>query len=182
MKLLKVLICMSFLSLPAYAQGDAENVEDFLQSQKIAEPEIKIAPVPEQSEIEKSIAEAIEQNKDRETLKKKIDLAKKMHQIRPTRDQVDSAVNQAAQALQPNERQPFINGMRSILNYNAIERISIDAMVQTYTLVELDSMVAYFSTPEAMSASRKIGVWAQKVQPEVARMIDKAMIRLRTGQ
>ncbi len=183
MKIFKILLCMSFLSMPAYAQGEAENLDDFLKNQKEqSEPEIKIAPEPAQSEIEQSIEDAKKENEDEAILKKKLELAKKMHQIRPTRDQVDSAVNLAAQSLQPQQRQPFINGMRSILNYNAIERISIDAMAQTYTLAELEPMVAYFSTPEAVSASKKINNWALQVQPEIARMIDKAMIRLRTGQ
>lgn len=184
MKIFKILLCMSFFALPAYAQGEAESVDDFLKNQKQsqASKEVKVAPLPETQEIEKSIEEAKAENEDDTVLKQKIYLAKTMHQIRPTRDQVDAAVTMAAQSLSPNERQPFIQGMKRILNYNAIERISIDAMVGTYTLVELESMVAYFSKPEARSASRKINSWAMQVQPEIIRMIDKAIARLRTGQ
>lgn len=181
MKFFNILLCLAFLSIPAYAQGEAENLDDFLKSQK-QEDEVKIAPVPDSSEIEKSIEDAKKENENAGTLQKKLDLARKMHEIRPTRDQVDSAVNMASQSLPQNERQPFITGMKRILNYNAIERISIDAMVSTYTLVELEAMVEYFSRPEARSASRKINNWAQQVQPEIVRMIDKAIARLRTGQ
>lgn len=175
---------MSFLSFPAYAQGEAENLDEFLNTQKQEEAaqEVQIAPIPDTAEIDKSIEAAKKENEDEAILQKKLDLAKKMHQIRPTRDQVDAAVNMAAQSLSPNERQPFIVGMKRILNYNAIERISIDAMVQTYTLAELEPMVAYFSTPEARSASKKIANWATQVQPEIVRMIDKAIARIRTGQ
>jgi len=175
---------MSFLSIPVYAQNDAQSVDDFLKAQKEkeAENEIKIAPVPEQSEIEKSIEDAKQENKDDAILKKKLDLARKMHQIRPTREQVDSAVNMAARSIPENQRFAFVSGMNRILNYNAIERISIDAMVGTYTLVELESMVEYFGRPEARTASRKINNWATQVQPEIIRMIDKAHARLRTGQ
>ncbi len=133
-------------------------------------------------ELEKALAEAKAENEDEEILAKKIKLAKEMHNIRPTREQVDSAVRRAALKLPEHERASFMTAMRSMLNYNAIERISIDAMIETYSYKELKSMVEYFSKPEAKSASRKIAPWARKVQPEIVRMIDRAMMRIRTGQ
>ncbi len=184
MKLIKTLIVICFIAFPAFAQNESENLDDFLKAQNQSNNEAPAETLanPSETEIEKSLAEAKAENKDQEILGKKLELAKKMHQIRPTRDQIDSAVRSASLALPENERQGFVTAMGTILNYNAIERISIDAMVETYTLNELESMVEYFSKPEAMSASRKIGVWAQEVQPEIGRMIDKAMIRLRTGR
>lgn len=135
-----------------------------------------------QKALNESLAAAKAENKDEALLAKKIKLAKEMHDIRPTREQVDSAVFQAASKLPEYERVNFISVMKSMLNYNAIERISIDAMVDTYSYKELESMVEYFSKPEAKSASEKIGPWARKVQPEIVRMIDRAMMRIRTGQ
>jgi hypothetical protein len=116
-----------------------------------------------------------------EILEKKVALARKMHEINPTRDQVDSAISRASFSLPENQRQPFVAAMQTVLNYNAIERISIDAMVDVYSLKELESMVEYYSKPEAQSASKKLQEWAGQVQPEVTRMIDKAIMRVRTG-
>jgi uncharacterized membrane protein len=135
-----------------------------------------------QKALEESLAAAKVENEDEALLAKKIKLAKEMHNIRPTREQVDSAILKAASKLSEYERANFISAMKSMLNYNAIERISVDAMVETYSYNELESMVGYFSKPEAKSASKKIGPWAQKVQPEIVRMIDRAMMRIRTGQ
>ena len=132
--------------------------------------------------LEEELAKAKAENKDEKILAKKVDLAKKMHQIRPTREQVDSAVQRTALNFPPQERASFIAAMESMLNYNAIERVSVDAMVETYSLKELESMVEYFSKPEARSASKKIPTWARKVQPEIVHMIDRAIMRLRTGQ
>jgi len=132
--------------------------------------------------VDKALAEAKAENEDEKILAKKVKLAKEMHQIRPTRNQIDRAVRQAASNLPEYERAKYIAAMTSMLNYNAIERISIDAMVETHSLKEIESMVEYFSKPEAQSASKKIGPWARKVQPEIVRMIDRAMMRLRTGQ
>lgn len=136
----------------------------------------------EHSFSEGSLEEATAENADEVVVAQKIELAKKMHAIRPTQEQVDSAVNRAAMSLPESDRGKFTTAMRSMLNYNAIERISIDAMVEIYSLKELESMVEYFSKPEAISASKKVSDWAQKVQPEIIHMIDRAMMRIRTGQ
>ncbi len=164
----------------SYAQdGSPINVDDLVgqrvQSDKAQESAAK-------GEIEKSIEAAKAELEDETTLAAKIALAKKIHQIRPTRVQVDSAVKRASLSLPERDRGNFVNAMKSVLNYNAIEKISIDAMVRTYTLVELTSMEEYYSKPEAKSATQKTLFWASEVQPEIVRMIDKAMMRIRTGQ
>lgn len=180
-QLLLSAICFAGLSLGgvAYAQdGTAINADDLVKERASEAQKVQDAHL---SEVEKGIAAAEAELLDDDILRKKVALAKKMHEIRPTADQVDSAVARASMGLPPQDRENFVMSMRSILNYNAIEKISIDAMVATYTLIELESMVEYYSKPEAQSASEKIFHWGGKVQPEIINMIDKAMMRLRTG-
>ncbi len=173
------------MSAGAYAQGEAVSADEFLQQQKnntpVVQPDTDVKP-KELSAVEKGIEEAKSELKNKDILAKKIALAREMHKIRPTRVQVDSAVNRASLALPVRERRAFVDSMKGMLNYNAIERISTDAMIETYTLKELDAMVEYYSKPEAKSASDKISNWASIVQPEVVNMIDKAMMRIRAGQ
>lgn len=175
--------CVAFAPMASYAQnGEAVNADDIL-TPKTQEPSNGASQAaPMESDVEKSLAAAKAENDDKDVLAKKIELARQMHHIRPTRTQVDSAVMSAAMTLPTSERQNFIITMKSMLNYNAIERISIDAMVDTYTLVELELMVEYFSKPEAVSASAKVQNWARKVNPDIVRMIDEAIMRIRTGQ
>lgn len=108
-------------------------------------------------------------------------LAKKMHDINPARDQINGAIDDVAQSQPEAERETFKTAMRSILNYQAIEKISIDAMAETYTKAELEAMVEYYSKPEAKSAAKKDDLYNQKVYPEIGRMLDQAMMRIRTG-
>ncbi len=182
-----ILLLFTASSVPVFAQGSAVDADDFLKVQGKEQDAQAVAASSstndvEDSELEKSLAKAKAELEDKEILAKKIALAKAMHKIRPTRDQVDAAVTRASMALPEYERRSFIDAMSMVLNYNAIERISIDAMIETYTLEELDSMVEYFSKPEAVSASKKIGSWSKIVQPEIARMIDKAIMRVRIGR
>lgn len=179
------LFALSVFASNSYAQ-EAVNAEDFLKGEGVSAPasdaKEETSKPKELTEVEKSILAAKAELDDKKILAKKIALAKQMHKIRPTRDQVDSAVSRASLSVPAQSRLSFVNAMSSMLNYNAIERISVDAMIETYTLAELEAMVEYFSKPEAISASNKMRNWAVIVQPEIIRMIDKAMMRIKTGQ
>ena len=192
--------CMGILAMfpvLGYAQeqeGEAVNADSILVPKEVPiTDEIEEKSITESSAVhegaekshtlkEKALAEVKAENEDDTVLAKKIVLAENMHKIRPTREQVDAAVRQAAMNLPEYERKKFIATMKTMLNYNAIERISIDAMVEVYSLKELESMVEYFTKSEARTASKKIVNWAEKVQPEIIHMIDRAMMRVRTGQ
>ncbi len=177
-------VVMMALSTSAYAQGQAVNADDILEgrAESVTSKTVEVEGDDKKTRLDKSIEAAQAENGDKAILDQKIILAKKMHEVRPTRSQVDTAVRRAAMMLPENERISFINVMTGMLNYNAIERISMDAMIDTYTLKELEVMVDFYSQPEALSASVKMGTWAQKVQPEIIRMIDKAILRIRTGE
>ena len=111
----------------------------------------------------------------------RLELAKEMHKIRSTRDQVDSAVESVSQRLPEDRRMAFKSSMQNALNYNAIEKISINAMAETFTKEELEAMVEYNKKPEAQSANVKFSEYQNLVGPEIIKMIDKAMMRMRTG-
>jgi len=116
------------------------------------------------------------------TYDERIALAKKMHELRPVREQVEQAINQYAQTRPQGERESFKSTMRNVFNMRALEKISIDAYAETFTAPELSAMVEYYSKPEAISASDKFGNYAGIVYPEIVRMLDRAAIRVRTGE
>jgi len=114
-------------------------------------------------------------------LERRLKLAETMHEFRPARDQVDSAILKVAQMKPPAERAAFILAAQKALNYKALEKASVEAMAEVYTLEELEAMVAYYSQPEARSAARKYSAYAAKVQPHITRMLDQALMRARVG-
>jgi hypothetical protein len=118
---------------------------------------------------------------DAGSLEKRLELATKMHEFRPAREQVDNAINAVSERLPEADRENFKAAMQGALNYKAIEKISIDAMAETFTEEELTAMVEYYSKPEARSVTDKYPEYQQKVGPEIIQMIDKAMMRVRTG-
>jgi hypothetical protein len=173
--LLMMVACI--VSMPVLAEEAAnavpQNADQVLEEQTSGDADTKTAEAP-----------AAEEKKPQESpdmIAKKVELAKKMHQIRPTREQIDSAIDQASRGMPEEQRKAFLAAMRSVLNYNAIEKISVDAMVDTFTLPEMEAMVEYHTKPEAQSVAEKMPVWASKVQPEIVRMIDSAIMRVKTG-
>ncbi|MCF8495845.1 MAG: hypothetical protein K9G62_04165 [Alphaproteobacteria bacterium] len=113
---------------------------------------------------------------------RRLELAARMLEIRPAREQVESAIEHYVARAPANQRDALRSSLRNALNYKALEKISLDAYAETYTVEELEAMVEYYGKPEARSASQKSGDYAKKVYPEIIRMLDKAMMKTRTGQ
>lgn len=108
----------------------------------------------------------------------RIELANKMHELRPVRDQVENAVDRFIGQQSTNvNREAAKEALLEALNYQSLERISAEAYASTFTQKELVAMVEYYSKPEARSASDKIGDYAAIVYPEIVRMLDAAMLK-----
>lgn len=112
----------------------------------------------------------------------RLDLSEKMHKIRPARKQIDSAIEQVARSGLPvEEQQAFILSIKRIIDYKALEKTSIEAMAETFSVPELKAMVDYYEKPEAQSASEKFPDYQKKIEPVIYQMLDRAMMQVRTG-
>ena len=114
-------------------------------------------------------------------LAKRIELAKEMHKIRSARMQVQEAVDQVGRNLPPLDRDRFMKMVEKAFDYDALEKLSIDTMVELFTVQELEKMVDYFGSAEAKSIEKKLPVYQQKIQPYIIKSLDSAMIADRTG-
>ena len=112
---------------------------------------------------------------------RKLELAKEMHKIRPARKQVEEAVGQVSRNLPPLERDRFMKMVEKAFDYDSLEKLSTDTMVELFTVPELEKMVGYFGSDEAKAIEKKLPKYQEKLQPEIIRMLDAAMIAERTG-
>lgn len=188
---------------PAFAQEAAASVEEAPapaseQPAESAEPavaeeqaEAEAAEVPAEAVAEDAVAEDSTESVDSAAaaapsdaaadFARRVELATEMHKLRPTAEQVDAAVESVSRQLPPEQASNFKVNAGNLLNYRAIEKISINAMAETFTTEELESMVEYYSKPEAKSIAGKYETYQQKVGPEIVKMIDRAIMRMRTG-
>lgn len=112
-------------------------------------------------------------------------LATEMLKINPAQDQLANAVDIYIKnymfAYPQREQEIFRTAMLEVLNPQALEKISIDAYAETFTREELEAMVEYYSRPEAKSARLKEAQLNAKIAPEMTRMLDQALMRVRTA-
>ncbi|GJL84447.1 MAG: hypothetical protein DHS20C02_02220 [Micavibrio sp.] len=121
------------------------------------------------------------QEADDASFDSRLELAEKMQALNPARAQVSKAIEKYVASLPAKERDVYRAALGNIINYKALEKISVDAYAETFTEAELAAMVEYYSKPEAVSARDKHSEWGKKVYPEIIRMLDKAMMRVKTG-
>lgn len=123
-----------------------------------------------------------QQTADNSTYDERLALAREMHDIRPARLQVEQAIENAAAKLPPLDRETFKREMLGGFDFERLEELSIKAMAEVFTVEELSAMVAYYSSPEARAITGKMPIYEEMMQPEIMKMLDKALIKLRTGR
>jgi hypothetical protein len=114
----------------------------------------------------------------------RLELAEQMVEIRPAEKQIERAVDSYIKnymvTASDEDKELFRIAMLKTMNPKALEKVAVDAYAETFTLAELEAMVEYFSKPEAQSASDKQRVLNAKIAPEIANMMDRALMRLRS--
>lgn len=116
-----------------------------------------------------------------ETPADRLELAKKLQELRPAKPQIDAAIEKYVRSTPPSQQNFLRTSLKETLNYKALEMVSIDAYAETYTTAELEAMIEYYSKPEAQSAQDKAGTYASKVYPHIIEMLDKALMNIKTG-
>ena len=111
----------------------------------------------------------------------RLDLAREYHEYRPVKPQINRAIENVAKGLPEVNRQEFTLAMQRLLNYPAIESLSVEIMADVYTREELGVMVAYYKQPIAQAAADKAVEYQNKLGPEIVKILDRAMMEIRTG-
>lgn len=111
----------------------------------------------------------------------RIELAEKILEVRPVKPQIDGAIDQYLSGVPEINRNDLGRTIRAMISYKALEKIALDAYVEVYTTKELEAMYDYYKKPESLTAANKAGQFGQMIMPEIIRMLDKAMMRVKTG-
>ncbi len=111
----------------------------------------------------------------------RLELARKMHEIRPTSLQVQAAVDRAARTVPEAEKSVFKEKVMASIDQKVLEDISVKAMAEVFTVPELQRMIDYFSTPESRAISQKTPLYQGMIQPEITKMLDAALLKMRLG-
>lgn len=114
--------------------------------------------------------------------KSRLELAGKMHEIWPIRSRIEAALNAIAQSL-PEERQAEVKAaMRKAIKFDQLEEESTKAMAEVFSAAELQAMIDFYGSEVGKSISAKTQDYEAVLRPVLTRMIDAAMLDIRTGQ
>lgn len=108
-------------------------------------------------------------------------LAEKVNAANPVTRQMEASVLRIATEWGLAEKEKFRREMMATIDLPAMEKASVQAMADTFTKEELTVMLEYYSRPEAAKIMEKMPVYQGLLQPGIAREIDKALMKLRTG-
>lgn len=112
----------------------------------------------------------------------RLELAQKMHDIKPARLQLEAAIDGVARQRVPEDkRAAFKKVMLDMMDVEKLEGLSIKAMAEIFTVAELERMIDYFGSAEAQSIADKLPVYQAIITPELTKMVDAALLELRTG-
>ena len=109
-------------------------------------------------------------------------LAEKLGTIKPVREQVQSAVEQIVRTTPPDQQALFRARMLDSVDFNALEKVSADAMAEIFTAEELEAMIAYFGSEEGRSIIEKMPIYQELMRPAMVKELDKALMEVRTGK
>lgn len=108
-------------------------------------------------------------------------LSARMHEIWPVSVRVEDAIVVVAENVPAAERDAFITRMRKTIDQKTLEDESIKAMAQVFTTAELQAMVTFYGSPEGRAVSEKTEDYMAILQPVMVKMLDSALLDMRTG-
>ncbi len=112
---------------------------------------------------------------------KRMELAEKMHEIWPIRTRMETAIDSVAEGFPEDKRPEIKAAMRKSVQFDQLEEASIKAMAETYNEEELAAMIEFYGSETGRSISAKTASYEFALRPIMVKMIDKAMLDLRTG-
>ncbi len=126
-------------------------------------------PIPQAEEGEEAVSAAA------------MALAKEMHEIWPIRTRIESAIDSVAQNFPPEKQAEAKAIIRRNIQFDQVEEESIRAMASTFTEEELRAMVDFYGSETGRGISSKTQDYEAAMVPVITKMMDKAMLDLKTG-
>ncbi|MCI5060418.1 MAG: hypothetical protein MRY79_05025 [Alphaproteobacteria bacterium] len=126
-------------------------------------------------------AENSTEGKEEDSLDERLKFSRQMHEIWPIRPKVESALEAAARSFSSGERLSFKARMREAIDFDALQKASVEAMADIFTAEELQAMVEFYGSKEGRSVSHKTADYEAALQPILVKMLDSALMDSRFG-
>lgn len=129
-----------------------------------------------------SLSNPAQAQKQDETAQKRA-LILQFFEAKPPRALVDASIEGVAGArYKKNDpaREEFVSRMQLAVDYDRIEEIATNAMMNIYSVAELQAMVDYYTSDVGRLAETKAADFRAKIAPELKKMLDQGMLNVVT--
>jgi hypothetical protein len=103
-------------------------------------------------------------------------VAKRFLEIMPTKEMLQGVAARIGPQLPEKDRKLFLEVINSKDIEQAANRIALDGLVKTFTLGELNAMVAFYGSPDGQSAFKKFNTYMTAVMPQIQQEVKTAVL------
>jgi hypothetical protein len=101
--------------------------------------------------------------------------AKRYLETMPPKEMLQSLATRVTPNLPEKDRKAFLEVMESADLEKAADRITLEGLVKSFTVGELNAMTAFYGSPDGKSAAKKFGPYMMAVMPQIQQEVKKAM-------
>lgn len=99
----------------------------------------------------------------------------------PLAKMLDDMYDAVATNIPPDQREEFKKKMSRVVRLDALERITLDALVQTFTVDELDALAEFYGSKHGASAMKKFGAYMSAIMPPLLQEMQRALRELQAS-
>ncbi len=110
-------------------------------------------------------------------IERKTELSEELHTVWGVRDDLKGLVDSIAEKIPAEKRSEFLDYMDEVMDYDAIQELSVNTAVETFTEAELEAMVDYYTSDLGQSAEQKKVRYNEALTPRVQSMMQTGMAK-----
>jgi len=99
----------------------------------------------------------------------------------PVQKMIDDMLAGVTKSIPTEQQAGFDAFIRKTLRPDFIEQVSIQAMVKTFTVQEIDAMTSFYASPEGRSVQAKMGTYMAEIMPLIQQEIVRAVQEMNAG-
>lgn len=101
--------------------------------------------------------------------------AKRFLEIMPPKEMLQGVASRVGPGLPEKDRKVFIEVMNSKNLEQVAHRIALDGLIKSFTVGELNAMVAFYGSPDGQSAFKKFNSYTSAVMPRIQQEVKTAV-------
>jgi hypothetical protein len=108
---------------------------------------------------------------DNDDLSRKLELAKEYSKVVPVEEEINKSIGQLIVNVPVDQRGLFKSILERNIKADRLKAVSELALAETFTIEEIQAMIAYYKSPEGQAVREKMPEYQSKLQPVLEQMV-----------